>query len=557
MKVSLLLVGVLVVSLVVRQRSAALRHFVLAAAVVCACAIPLLESMLPAWRLAIGAAAFEPYDAVPSDDSSQAAPRPRAEGARTASAPAMPPSKGEGLGLTFPDLKTLWLIGVAFSAGMLIVGLLRLTWLARGAHRVTAGRWYELVGELSTAYGLRRPVTLLQSDHPSLLVTWGFFHPKVILPSPASEWSDARARIVLSHELAHIGRGDWSLQMVAEALRAFHWFNPILWIVCRRLRLESEHACDDEVMRRGVAGTDYATHLVELARSLRQRRQLWLPAAAMARPSSLERRVRAMLIKDVNRRPIKGVTRVLVFALLLLVSAVIAAAQSSFVSLSGLLADEQGKGVPGSTVILSNEARQAKYEVKTNELGRYEFVGLPAGDYGLEIKAIGFQALKDAIAVKGQNLQRSYSLKLGTLQETITVRFDPNATPNKNAPEKPPVVREVPMPARKECIAAPSGGQIRPPRKVRDVVPRYPRALEGTGTEGVVVMQARIDREGYTADISVVGDAQPDLAQAAIDAVRDWRFTETLLNCQPVDVTMTITTNFRPVPLPPTAPPKP
>jgi TonB family protein len=92
---------------------------------------------------------------------------------------------------------------------------------------------------------------------------------------------------------------------------------------------------------------------------------------------------------------------------------------------------------------------------------------------------------------------------------------------------------------------------------VRDVVPRYPRALEGTGTEGVVVMQARIDREGYTADISVVGDAQPDLAQAAIDAVRDWRFTETLLNCQPVDVTMTITTNFRPVPLPPTAPPKP
>jgi beta-lactamase regulating signal transducer with metallopeptidase domain len=100
----------------------------------------------------------------------------------------------------------------------------------------------------------------------------------VILPSPASEWSDARARIVLSHELAHIGRGDWSLQMVAEALRAFHWFNPILWIVCRRLRLESEHACDDEVMRRGVAGTDYATHLVELARSLRQRRQLWLPA---------------------------------------------------------------------------------------------------------------------------------------------------------------------------------------------------------------------------------------------------------------------------------------
>ena len=107
------------------------------------------------------------------------------------------------------------------------------------------------------ATGCDRPVTLLQSSHPSLLVTWGLARPKMILPSAAGAWTDERARVVLSHELAHIRRGDWIVQLSAELLRAFYWFNPLLWVACRQLRLESEHACDDEVMqpRRATAQT--------------------------------------------------------------------------------------------------------------------------------------------------------------------------------------------------------------------------------------------------------------------------------------------------------------
>jgi beta-lactamase regulating signal transducer with metallopeptidase domain len=149
---------------------------------------------------------------------------------------------------------------------------------------VTVGRWSEVAVELSEGYGLKRPIALLQSDHPSLLVTWGIARPKVILPVSAQAWPDDRIRVVLTHELAHISRGDWLVQVSAELLRAIYWFNPLLWIACRRLRLESEHACDDEVMRRGVGGPDYAGHLVELARALHQRRHIWFPAA-MARPS--------------------------------------------------------------------------------------------------------------------------------------------------------------------------------------------------------------------------------------------------------------------------------
>ena len=178
-----------------------------------------------------------------------------------------------------------------------------------------------------------------------MLVTWGLARPKVILPAAAAAWSDARARVVLSHELAHIRRGDWIVQLSAELLRALYWFNPLLWVACRRLRLESEHACDDEVMSRGVEGTDYATHLIELARALNQRRHTWFPAPAMARPSSLERRVRAMLNMQHDRGSISRRTRAAIFMLLFGLTTAIAAAQSGFATFSGRIADESGRGI--------------------------------------------------------------------------------------------------------------------------------------------------------------------------------------------------------------------
>ncbi len=358
MKMSLIVVGALAVSFLLRRRSAALRHWVLAVGVACAAAVPLLSAVVPAWPLPFATpTAFSPYDDPFASSGSPAQRQPNPSGNSAPVVPAVSPpvtSRGFDAGAA---AQSIWLAGVVVGFSILLVGLLRLAWLALGAHRITHGRWYDLVEEISRSYGLRRPVTLLQSDHPSLLVTWGLARPKVILPAAAAEWTEARARVVLSHELAHIRRGDWVVQISAELLRAFYWFNPLLWVACRRLRLESEHACDDEVMSRGVEGTDYATHLIELARALNQRRYMWFPAPAMARPSSLERRVRAMLNVHCDRGPISRGTRTAIFVLLFGVATAVAAAQSGFITFSGTIADESARGIPGTTVVLANEAR--------------------------------------------------------------------------------------------------------------------------------------------------------------------------------------------------------
>ena len=77
-------------------------------------------------------------------------------------------------------------------------------------------------------------------------LTWGLFRPVIVLPSGAEHWPEDRRRIVLSHELAHIARHDWLLQICAELVRALYWFHPLAWLAAARLRQESERACDDD-----------------------------------------------------------------------------------------------------------------------------------------------------------------------------------------------------------------------------------------------------------------------------------------------------------------------
>ena len=184
-----------------------------------------------------------------------------------------------------------------------LTGLWRLWRLALHSQTV-GGTWKELTERISEEYSLQRPVQLLQSRNPSVLVTWGATRPKVILPDGAAQWPDDVANIVLRHELAHIRRRDWLVQMIAQWIRIVYWFNPLTWIVCRRLRLEAELACDDAVLIRNINGHEYASRLLGLARSLNTTDRAWSAVLTMARPSTLERRFAAMLNPDLNRNPL-------------------------------------------------------------------------------------------------------------------------------------------------------------------------------------------------------------------------------------------------------------
>jgi protein TonB len=104
----------------------------------------------------------------------------------------------------------------------------------------------------------------------------------------------------------------------------------------------------------------------------------------------------------------------------------------------------------------------------------------------------------------------------------------------------PPVVAvEQPPPA----IVRP-GGKIQPPAKVHDVAPIYPAIAQAAGVQGIVIIEATIGVDGDVVDARVLR-SKPLLDQAALQAVRQWRYTPTRLNGSPVAVVMTVTVNFQ------------
>jgi len=600
--VTIVLALALAATTALRRRSASTRHAVLAAGLLAAAAVPALEMLVPAWEVPVGWGAGA--QDVSSEMTLTSGPVIEDRGAWTAVAASQSFSWIEAIGIA-------WLAGSLVVLAGLFTGLVRLVRETRRCAVIRSGPWRELADSLSAP-----AVTLLQSDSPSLLLTWGHVRPKILLPSGSGAWSHERRAVVLAHELAHIRRGDWALQLGAELLRAVHWFNPFIWIACRRLRHESECACDDAVLDAGVEPTGYAAHLLDVARQAIASRDGWASAPGVAHPSTLERRISAMLHHTGNRRPLTRRARASAAAAAIVAAAPIAAvaitepaaeltappagadvvlvapvpadttvaaaapalpaaerppaasravpAQQSSGSVSGVLSDGMGGVLPGVSVTLTPTGGGTVYESTSDGAGSFTFADLPPGSYTLVAQLPGFTTVTASLAVAaGERLERQFSMTIGSVVETITVRCAPAGAalparargvmayegggPTRPSPLVPAARDELRLQARAAAPQAPVrvGGNVRAPRKVRDVPPTCPGTVpppDGT----LAILEAVIDVDGRTRDISVLRQpSSAEFAESAIDAIRQWEFTPTRLNNVPVPIIMTVTVLFQ------------
>lgn len=560
-QVSTVIAGALLGIVCLRHESAATRHWIVLLGLLLASVVGPLSLLTPEqvrapWRVTLS----EPAGTAARTAGRQGTGTPAADavrrGGRDVDATiAVVGVRSQAAAYRLPaGLLVSWGAGAAVALTLLLAGLVRLRWLATHARPLSDGVWRERAHAVANRYRIAAPVRVLQSGHSTLLATWGWRRPVVLLPAGAESWRRDRIEVVLAHELAHVARHDWATQLFASVLRALFWFNPLLWIATRRLRRESELACDDRVLALGIDGADYAGHLVDLARLLHADRERWLPAVTMTRPSHLQRRVRAMLSSSTNRRPISSATRILTGAALCAVTAMVAVAgaQSALYSLSGVVRDATERVMPNVQVVLTNPSNQSKFEVRSNASGRYEFVGLPPAIYALETLVAGFRPLKDEIAISAATVH-DLKLHVSSLQETVSVRGSTSQSPESPQPPDPAAVQSARQ--RFETLRTQSlemcatrttelGGNIKPPRKLLDVRPVYPTQLRAAGVGGRVTMVATIGVDGLVRQIRDVKGPHPELAAAASDAVSQWQFSNTWLNCEAVEVDMQVTVNF-------------
>ncbi len=301
-----LLLGLIAVGLARRAR-AAVRHLLLVATFGALVALLFAADLLPPLTIEVPAAS------APATFSSSASPSGRISsttmpGIPGASAPAA--RSTWDIGRRMPAF--IWAGGVVLLLGSTGVALLRL-----GGTRRRGLPWPEraaLIQELTSDLNIRRSVSVLLHEDVAAPLTCGVRQPTILLPLDARGWEEADLRRALVHELEHVRRGDWAIQLMARAVCAVYWFHPLVWMAWRKLCLEAERACDDAVLQ-VAERTEYAGQLVALARRLSAAPQ---PALGMANRSDLAARVSALL--DVNQR--RGRASVRSAALTIVVAAV-------------------------------------------------------------------------------------------------------------------------------------------------------------------------------------------------------------------------------------------
>jgi beta-lactamase regulating signal transducer with metallopeptidase domain len=352
-----------VAAVILRRDSAATRHLAWLLAIVALLFVPILSALLPQWRVLpewagitsrsrqisrefpsapviagpiavpvqVESGQVEPrrVDVVPSKrsratvrhattDLPHSAAEPAATQITTASASrSVFEVPGDALiGALLSALPIVWAVGFS----VLILRLLAARWILwncerqgtviRSSHTRPNAQLVKVGNDtiaLATSavclqLGIRRPVTVLLHAGKTIPVVWGVIRCCLLLPAAARQWSGEQLRSVLLHELAHIKRRDTLAQLLTQIACALYWFNPLVWLAAWRLGVERERACDDLVLASGVRPSTYAGHLLDVVTGHSSPRYLHACGLAMARQSSLEGRLTAVLAKNLNRR---------------------------------------------------------------------------------------------------------------------------------------------------------------------------------------------------------------------------------------------------------------
>jgi len=532
-KLTVLLASSNVMVFALRRCSSALRHHVWAATILGSIFLPVFILLLPGWHSAtLGTAAAV---LIPSHGAASNLVTPLVSSTTVDATTSWPIASRFALVILL-----LWFFGFSLALLRLFVGLVRLGWVSARSKPLFADAWMHDVLDISHSFKISRAVRLLECQSTlAMPLTCGLLHPIVILPAGAAQWPEERRRIVLSHELAHIARHDWFLQICAEVARALYWFHPLVWLAATSLRHESERACDDAVLLSGVAASHYASQLLDLARTLENSGRRWSTALAIARPSNLERRFAAMLSPSINRGHLSVKAKFLIPLFVLCVLVPLAAlrlpAESLSGKVSGTIHDPSGAGVANATIIMSNHAAKTIDMTTSDRDGNFSFKALPAGDYELQVVKPGFEAYRIApVALQsGRDFSQAILLQVGSVTERLQV------TPDNS--EKPTVaVTTSGKPSRLRI-----GGNVEAAKIITKIQPVYPESAKSAGISGTVVLHAVIGMYGRPLALHVMSSQiDPDLARAAVEAVSQWRYQPTLLNGDPIEVDTTIMVNF-------------
>jgi beta-lactamase regulating signal transducer with metallopeptidase domain len=161
-----------------------------------------------------------------------------------------------------------YMLGVVLLLGRFVLGMQGAARIRRSSRLLDDPEILRAITRRAKALGLRNPPPVLLCQQLLVPAVVGFIRPAILLPvAMMSGLTPQLVEDVLTHELAHIRRYDYLVNVVQRVVESFLFFHPAVWFVSQRIRIEREHCCDDLVIALGTKPVDYATALLNVVES--------------------------------------------------------------------------------------------------------------------------------------------------------------------------------------------------------------------------------------------------------------------------------------------------
>jgi uncharacterized protein (TIGR03435 family) len=215
--------------------------------------------------------------------------------------PAPPTATSGGANISVPGLEprsvmplvvTVWLAGVALLLARLAGGCWRVRRLRAIALTEQVSRWQATADGIARRLRLTRRIVIVDSVRVDTPTVIGWLRPVVVLPIAAmSNLAPSQVEAILAHELAHVRRHDFLVNLLQTAAETLLFYHPAIWWISGRIRAERENCCDDVAVEVCGDPVTYAAALTELAAWSLDRSPLVIAATG----GSLLARVRRLL----------------------------------------------------------------------------------------------------------------------------------------------------------------------------------------------------------------------------------------------------------------------
>ena len=162
----------------------------------------------------------------------------------------------------FDMLPAIWGIGIGVIAAFFGINY----WKGVREFRMSLPVENEFVNEWLSSHQLHRNITIRQYDCIHTPLTYGIFHPVILLPKESLDQSPSTLNFILTHEWVHIRRFDCVTKILLTAALCIHWMNPLVWVMYLLFNRDIELSCDETVLH--LLGRnrrlDYALALIDM-----------------------------------------------------------------------------------------------------------------------------------------------------------------------------------------------------------------------------------------------------------------------------------------------------